>query len=113
MDELRPCPFCGGEAHVVGKPHEAVFCVGCGDDTCLGFSGLGWLYGTEEEAAAAWNRRAERTCRIDMPVIDWETGETDYRCSFCGFSADPQDWAETYACCPRCGSRVVDADADR
>lgn len=66
MDELRPCPFCGGEARVVGKPHEAVFCVGCGDDTCLGFSGLGWLYGTEEEAAAAWNRRAERTCHTSM-----------------------------------------------
>lgn len=49
----------------------------------------------------------ERTCRIDMPVIDWETGETDYRCSSCGFSADPQDWAETYVYCPNCGARVV------
>ena len=57
--------------------------------------------------ADKWNRRAERTCHIDMPVIDWETGETDYRCSVCGFSADPQDWAETYDYCPRCGARVV------
>lgn len=60
MTKLKPCPFCGGEASVIGKPHETKFCVGCGDDTCLGFSGLGWLYGTEEDAAAAWNRRAER-----------------------------------------------------
>lgn len=50
----------------------------------------------------------ERTCRINMPVVDWETGETDYRCSACGFSADPQDWAETYDYCPRCGAKVVD-----
>lgn len=49
----------------------------------------------------------ERTCGIDMPVIDCETGETDYRCSSCGFSADPQDWAETYVYCPRCGAKVV------
>lgn len=26
----------------------------------------------------------ERTCHIDMPVIDWEMGETDYKCSACG-----------------------------
>lgn len=44
-------------------------------------------------------------CHIDMPVIDWETGETDYRCSACGFSADPQDWAETYDYCPHCARR--------
>lgn len=50
----------------------------------------------------------ERTCGIDMPVIDWETGETDYRCSSCGFSADPQDWAETYVYCPHCGAKVVE-----
>lgn len=52
----------------------------------------------------------ERTCKIDMPVIDCETGETDYRCSSCGFSADPQDWAETYVYCPNCGARVVTDD---
>lgn len=61
----------------------------------------------EHHMAERWNRRAERTCHIDMPVIDWETGETDYRCSACGFSADPQDWAETYDYCPHCGCKVV------
>lgn len=50
----------------------------------------------------------ERTCRIDMPVIDWETGETDCRCSSCGFSADPQYWAETYVYCPNCGAKLVE-----
>lgn len=49
----------------------------------------------------------ERTCRINMPVIDWETGEADYKCSSCGFSADPQDWAEEYVYCPHCGARVI------
>lgn len=63
-EELKPCPFCGGEASIVGKRYEAKFCVGCDDDSCLGFSGLGWLYDSEQEAAEAWNRRSERTCRI-------------------------------------------------
>lgn len=57
-EELRPCPFCGGEARIIAKPYEPKVCVGCDDDTCLGFSGLGWLYDSEQEAAEAWNRRA-------------------------------------------------------
>lgn len=48
-----------------------------------------------------------RTCHIDFPIIDWETGETDYKCSECGFSADPQDWAEVYRYCPNCGAKVI------
>lgn len=49
----------------------------------------------------------ERTCKIDMPVIDWDTGETDCKCSACGFSADPQEWAEKYVYCPGCGAKVT------
>lgn len=60
-EKLRPCPFCGGEARIIAKPYEPKVCVGCDDDTCLGFSGLGWLYDSEQEAAEAWNRRAGRT----------------------------------------------------
>ena len=67
MEELRPCPFCGGE-------HVEVVCQGsrtndphvvqC-DDCDASASGM-----SRDEAIAAWNRRAERTCHIDMPVID-------------------------------------------
>ena len=124
MDELRPCPFCGGEAHVVGKPHEAVFCVGCGDDTCLGFSGLGWLYGTEEEAAAAWNRRAERTCRMvncgshDTCVVNRELSNGNIVSMEFGYKQCSECGANVFDCptvryCPNCGSRVVTADGDR
>ena len=59
MNELLPCPFCGGEANVIDHHNDdGSVSVGCNNDTCLGFSGLGWLYKTEAEAIAAWNTRA-------------------------------------------------------
>ena len=62
MDELKPCPFCGGKAEVV--PHEfystlekewktvsyGVVCKTCG------ISGYPY-FGCELHAVTAWNRR--------------------------------------------------------
>ena len=42
----------------------------------------------------------ERTCRV---VADG----TDFFCPACGFSADIEDWVESYSYCPGCGSKVV------
>ena len=52
MDELKPCPFCGGDATLwreggVDRPYH-ILC-GCGGR-------VGW-FETREEAIAAWNRR--------------------------------------------------------
>ena len=53
--ELRECPFCGGEAHMWGRPTRAAtieydaLCKSCGAATRAK---------TEAEAIAAWNRRA-------------------------------------------------------
>ena len=54
--ELRPCPFCGGEASVacgsIMGPARWVECEDCGAEGSTQFS--------NESAAEAWNRRAER-----------------------------------------------------
>ena len=97
MEELKPCPFCGGEAQIVSKPYEPKFCVGCDDDTCLGFSGLGWLYDSGQEAAEAWNLRAERTCR-------WELVEGTLFATECG-EAFHRVVPDNY--CPNCGAKVL------
>lgn len=51
MDELKPCPFCGGKAHVVDGIDYWILCEDCHCRT--GF------FDRAEDAAEAWNRRAE------------------------------------------------------
>lgn len=96
--ELLCCPFCGGEANVIDHHNDdGSVSVGCNNDTCLGFSGLGWLYKTEAEAIAAWNTRAERTCRDVAIEGEW------FECSEC--HTVKQLIHPHY--CPNCGRKVV------
>lgn len=123
MDSLKPCPFCGGEAHTRLGGGWWVYCSGC---TCeIGFEGMDengcWgSYGTEAEAAEAWNTRAattigqvavevvptKRTCRLE-PLNAFYTdlnglNQTEWGvCSNCG-TASPID--ATYCC--KCGMKV-------
>lgn len=53
MDELKPCPFCGGEAKVQRFPHNyAVYCTECYASTIQ-------FKPTDKEAVEAWNRRTD------------------------------------------------------
>ena len=62
MMELKPCPFCGGEAEVV--PHKffsealKAWKVDCYGIECKNCHTSGYqFWGTEEQAVKAWNRR--------------------------------------------------------
>ena len=61
-DELKPCPFCGGEADMnfivpIGGNFNT-YMVGCLDVECRGTSfGMQLGYRTVERAIEAWNRR--------------------------------------------------------
>lgn len=122
--ELKPCPFCGGEASINddptgngGKPITrgrislgrlwSVECDECGADA--------GYWQDEEIAVLNWNHRAERTCRIvktwsDSDFVDgWR-----YRCSECmAFipvnERDPEtgDVISAANFCPNCGAKVV------
>ena len=118
MSGLKPCPFCGGEAHVkeVVSACETLYTVGCSDSECMGYET--WLLKpTKEEAIAAWNRRAGRTCQF---FYDEKPGE--YMCSACGeqvSGSNPDDEYEVSAkavlewfnFCPHCGARVIKEDS--
>ena len=56
--ELKPCPFCGGEA-VLDDEWIAQYSVFCENNACrYGRNGTRRIYDTRDEAIAAWNRRA-------------------------------------------------------
>lgn len=50
--KLKPCPFCGGEAKIIGAI-GAVFCARCTECGAETQSEL-----SEQQAAELWNRRA-------------------------------------------------------
>lgn len=106
MQELKPCPCCGSSNGLYVLQDEkygewSVFCDMCktslhNEDHC----------DTREDAVSAWNRRAERTCRV---VSAKEFGGVGYApgCSECGWQMADSMW---HNYCPNCGSRVVDTD---
>ena len=103
MQELRPCPFCGGEARfeTYGGTACAVVCqtCGCGTPTMRLDDGM--------IAADLWNHRAERTCRMEynerLPYDEHYPTEC-YNCSECGHIT--YDGVPTF--CPNCCAKVVE-----
>ena len=107
---LKTCPCCGGEAVVdrVGYCYSdtgdhamdawRVSCRSCGARTAE--------YRSEGGAVDAWNRRAERTCRV---VSAKECGGVGYApgCSECGWQMAGSMW---HNYCPNCGARLVSSD---
>ena len=56
MDKLKPCPFCGSQAKMVGA-HRGAWLVICHGTKCPVSPGTTVLP-TEQRAATAWNTRA-------------------------------------------------------
>lgn len=68
-DQLEPCPFCGGEAHL--SIYYDFYRFGCSTKGCQcelpeifngGSTDNNW-YGSIKKAKDAWNRRYKRTCK--------------------------------------------------
>lgn len=134
MSELKPCPFCGGEATI--RREDDMWIVECrhhgwsskDDDGCSYAGDISlyveisgkvnhWTHEIEyaekdidlakKKAIEAWNRRAERTCRMEYNER-WSHDEyypTEcYNCSECGHMT--YDGVSTF--CSNCGAKVVD-----
>lgn len=104
MTELKPCPFCGFQhpTTIESGGRAYVECPLCRAGTSS--------RETEEEAMAAWNTRAERTCTNVYAGREFE-------CSECGMQwhlLDREDAMEEWAhvrkpsYCPSCGAKVVE-----
>jgi hypothetical protein len=80
-NELKPCPFCGGEAIAVhpdeygsGGQHVPPYHASC--DMTRGGCGVSVIGETEKEAAATWNRRALDP--VGEPVLVGHFQHDDY-----------------------------------
>ena len=104
MADLKPCPFCGGEAEKLTSI-DGFTSIGCLN--CNPFYGVMIQRNTEAEAIAAWNTRAERTCRSTTDDSAW-----CFVCSECGksFPRNKLHLAHNHGeinYCPNCGAKVV------
>ncbi len=102
-DELKPCPFCGGEAELqddLGREDRVFYRAVCGDVGCQGHYCNNWSM-TPEEAAGRWNARHERTCRIE-----WKNEVFAFVCSDCDRMAMMPPGSKPKFC-PNCGAKVV------
>lgn len=132
-EELKPCPFCGGEAAI--RREDDMWIVECrhhgwsskDDDGCSYAGDISlyveisgkvnhWTHEIEydekdidlakKKAIEAWNRRAERTCKRR----NHDTDNYYMRCCSCsrcnaGWFEDIYDKPFSY--CPHCGAKVV------
>ena len=107
MSELKPCPFCNGEASVLRMDYgddSTVWGVFCANDSDDSFSHGHFIdnFATEAEAIDAWNTRAERTCTREKHGVKTD-GSWRLRCSLCGYGIGDK----RFNYCPNCGARVV------
>lgn len=109
MQELKPCPCCGSSngLYVLQEDEYGEWSVFC--DMCKTSLHNENHCETRDDAISAWNRRAERTCRMEYNE-EWSGDElypTEcYNCSECGHMT--YDGVPTF--CPNCGAKVVDDD---
>lgn len=106
-DELKPCPFCGGEAELEQVCED--WHINCENFKCPATSFV--IKSSVQKAIEAWNTRYERTCgepRGFVPRDPDNFGNPSFAelwCEHCDIELDP-DWMY----CPRCGAKVVDDD---
>lgn len=123
--ELKPCPFCGGEACiqdslpiVYGNYKVLVVCKKCSASVC-GVATLNFRMEhtscngynlAKAQAVEAWNRRADKAGNEKVRHGKWlPTNRTEHkRCSVC----DVISFIALYPCiniadyCPHCGAKM-------
>lgn len=118
-DEDMTCLFCG-RGGVRAVVIDEVTDPGCDianvliyATSCLYCGARGPMALSEDEAVAALNLRAERTCNVESSHVEWERGaysylEVELSCghAFTWDDGAPPDY------CPFCGARIIREETD-
>ena len=113
MSELKPCPFCGGEAQMGVNRESTVreYYIGC-MNCHIRLYKIGYKrFWSETEAIAAWNSRAERTCQ-PFERMNGQIGSIQLvviECSECAEILVGDMGGDLPNYCPNCGCKVVGA----
>lgn len=97
MEELKPCPFCGGKAYGYTVQTKEIFTEYIHCERCNACSDV---YETKQQAIEAWNTRHEPTCQKIPGKMRYGTRVP--KCSNCGQSLGDKRWIY----CPKCGFKV-------
>ena len=100
---LKPCPFCGGEARIKARYYRAIDYYSY-SGVCAECNASMDPKDTEAEAIEAWNTRWERTCNRVMHGLERDrlVSTVSYTCSECDAHI-----GRCYSYCPDCGAKVV------
>ena len=84
MDKLKPCPFCGHEA-MISYNSNYDFQAYCTNDACFMSQIIMEDMETEEQARAAWNKRAPAVPSVPLDKLcEWLAGNAWHLdCSDC------------------------------
>lgn len=109
MENLLPCPFCGGEAKLEDWSHvweygTIIKCVVCGACMSEGLEdGNGW----HERAVEKWNRRAQPEPPEAVHGQWIEHVEPHYAFDECSMCHATEVGQSNY--CPNCGAKMKEA----
>ena len=97
MSELKPCPFCGGEAEL--DEYCGKYVVFCKNASCS------WRK-TKAEAIEAWNARYERTCETCEQTNNPDSFITHLLNRQCPHYSGTRHYCNIHSC-EVCGAKVV------
>lgn len=120
MEELKPCPFCGGTPLLNPGPYDwdcggryyYSASIECACGLTLEVDNPGPKVYTDDDGEAlgfaidAWNTRVERTCRN----VDEYADAGFFTCGACGFGRNGIELTPNY--CPACGAKVIGGVSD-
>lgn len=109
MEELKPCPFCGGEADI--DKYGWGWNVRCLDPKCHFHIVPMPAHETEKEAIEAWNTRYESTCTNTYDGREFECSECGVQWHLLSRADVFDEWKHVVnpAFCPNCGAKVVES----
>lgn len=104
MVELKPCPFCGGEAYCSYEENYNRYMVKCFDCGATVSSLKPRVFYANkydmDDIIFKWNKRVEK----NGYWMENENGSTC--CSECGYEVNTNINNTTYKYCPECGARM-------